>query len=146
MTGPMIQSDLPEWVRKKQLLLTNHDMNDTQPLYLSQGFGENVLCLIVSRFEPVSGDRTTYFWTDPEGNPRSMVAPPYFISDLTHARKSIREFFHAIRSTYIETLLSDTNPLVRETFQAALVYTAFGSVSGKTHAMSTAHLTNMIMI
>lgn len=128
----MIQNDLPNWVHKKQLLLANQDINDTHTLCLSQGFGSNALYVVVSRFEPLPGDRTTYFWTDLEGNARSMIAPPYFISDVMHARRSIRDFFHNVRSTYIEVLIADTNPLVRETFHAALIYSAFDSVSVET--------------
>ena len=58
-----------------------------------------------------------------------MEMPPYFISDMEAARQSIRQFHYHARSAYVEALLADANPIERQTFQAALVYTAFGQVS-----------------
>lgn len=128
----MIYDDLHVWVQGKQELLKYEEASSTHILFLTQGFGEgldNALSLVVSRFEPKPGDRTAYFWTDSSGQPRSMVMPPYFISDMEAARQSIRKFLHGARSTYIKTLLADSNPIIRQTFQAALVYNAFGQVS-----------------
>lgn len=116
----------------KQELLKYQEVDSTQLLWLTQGFGEgfeNTLCLIVSRFEPGPGDRTAYFWTDSSGQRRSMKMPPYFISNVVAARRSICEFLRSVRSVYIETLLADSNSIIRKTFQAALVYNAFGQVS-----------------
>lgn len=119
-------------MRGKQGQLQLRNSSTTQTLFLTQGFGEgldNALAITVSRFEPQPGDRTTYYWTDSSGNPRSMEMPPYFISDVEAARRDIRRFHHNARSAYFETLLEDANPIVRQTFQAALVYNAFGQVS-----------------
>jgi hypothetical protein len=119
-------------VEGKQELLKDQKVDSTQKLWLTQGFGEgteNALCLIISRFEPGPGDRTAYFWTDSFGQHRSMEMPPYFISDMAAARQSICEFLRNARSAYIETLLADSNSIVRKTFQAALVYNLLGQVS-----------------
>ncbi|KAI0597494.1 hypothetical protein F4775DRAFT_256701 [Biscogniauxia sp. FL1348] len=128
--GPTISNDLDSWVqRKQQQLLGYGSYAATHVIFLTQGFGEakeNALSVKVSLFEPGEGDRTDYFWTDPYGQPRRMRMPPYFISDMEAASQSIRELLHSARSVYIETLLSDANPLVRETIQAALIHNTFG--------------------
>ncbi|KAI5921282.1 hypothetical protein F4810DRAFT_722753 [Camillea tinctor] len=128
--GPTISNDLNFWVQRKQQELVEYGgHSNTHVLFLTQGLGEgadNALSVKVSRFVPKEGDRTTYFWTDPSGQPRTMELPPYFISDIEAARQSIRELLYNVRSPYIETLLTDANPVVRETIQAALVWTAFG--------------------
>ncbi|KAM5343252.1 hypothetical protein ACJ41O_014218 [Fusarium nematophilum] len=126
--GPTIRDDLGIWVKGKQRLLGLQDSKDSRVLFLTQGIGEGMetfLSVTVSRFDPKRGDRTTYFWTDPDGNPREMEVPPYFISDLEEAKHNIRRFVHEVRSTYIDTLHGDSNPLIRQTFQAALMFSAF---------------------
>jgi hypothetical protein len=131
-SGPTIYNELQAWVEGKHELLKDQGFDSTQKLWLTQGFGEgteNALCLTISRFDPGPKDRTAYFWTDSSGQHRSMEMPPYFISDMAAARQSICEFLRNARSVYIETLLTDSNPIVRKTFQAALVYNAFGQVS-----------------
>ncbi|KAM5358791.1 hypothetical protein ACJZ2D_014999 [Fusarium nematophilum] len=125
---PTIRDDLGIWVKGKQRLLGLQDSKDSRVLFLTQGIGEGMetfLSVTVSRFDPKRGDRTTYFWTDPDGNPREMEVPPYFISDLEEAKHNIRRFVHEVRSTYIDTLHGDSNPLIRQTFQAALMFSAF---------------------
>ncbi|KAF4987082.1 hypothetical protein FDECE_15605 [Fusarium decemcellulare] len=138
--GPTIRNDLCEWVTEKQRLLRYNHTNDRHVLFLTQGFGEaweDSLCVTVSRFDPVPGDRTTYFWTDPAGNPREMEVPPYFISDLDEARCNIRQFVYDVRSTYIEALHQDSSPLIRQTFQAALNYAAFNKTELVSVALNT---------
>ena len=132
----MISGSLHTWVQEKQEQLAYQGATHTETLFITQGFGEGIesaLCLVVSRFEPVPSDRTKYFWTDSAGQVRSMEMPPYFISDIDAARRSIRNFLQNARSPYIQSLLEDSNPLIRQTFQAALVYTAFGQVSIHTY-------------
>ncbi|KAJ4406739.1 hypothetical protein N0V91_004429 [Didymella pomorum] len=52
--------------------------------------------------------------------------PPYFISDRAGAREAIWDFLNNARSTYLVNLLSDSNYLVRNAFEAALRYDSFG--------------------
>lgn len=131
--GPTIRKDLCLWVTEKQKLLSESvTLASEHFLFLTQGFGEgfdDALYLKVSRFEAKPADRTAYFWTDPSGKPRSLEMPPYFIADLEAARQQLREFTKRVRSVYIETLITDSNPIVQQTFQAALLFTAFGEVS-----------------
>lgn len=139
LVGPTLYNDLHVWVQGKQELLQYANHHTPQSLFLTQGFGEglfNPLHILVSRFEPGPRDRTTYFWTDRSGHPRSMEMPPYFISDLDAARQSIRMFLSTARSPYIDSLLADSNPIVCKTFQAALTFVAFGQAS--TTALLTA--------
>jgi hypothetical protein len=128
-----LNDDLQFWVTGKQTLLPSlADGGELHVLFLSQGFGEiGPLAVRVSRFEPLPGDRTAYHWNDSSGQHRSMKMPPYFISDLEAARDSIRQFLFYARAAYIEALLADSNSIVRETFQVALDFIAFGQVSGR---------------
>lgn len=131
-TGPTIRDDLHIWVQGKQRLLEHEGTSKTHDLFLTQGIGEryeNLLPVTVSHFEPQEGDRTTYFWTDPAGNARSMEVPPYFISNLELACHDIRQYVTNVRSTYIASLLEDSSPLIRGTFQQALLHSAFNQVS-----------------
>lgn len=107
------------------------DNNIPITLFLTQDRGEgfeNALSVTVSRFEPGPGDKTAHEWTDLDGQRHTMEMPPYFICDLEGARKNIREFSRNVRSAYIETILTDSNPIVCQTFQQALAYTAFNPV------------------
>lgn len=54
--------------------------------------------------------------------------PPYFISDLEAARQELVDFTRRVRSVYIETLVTDSNPIVRQTFEAAMLFATFGQV------------------
>jgi hypothetical protein len=110
--------------------------NTPHILFLTQDKGEgfdNALSITVSRFEPGPEDKTGYAWEDSTGQHHTMDMPPYFISEIEVARRSIREFIYQARSDYIETLLADSNPIVCRTFQAALAYTAFGQVINEIH-------------
>ncbi|KAK4174899.1 hypothetical protein QBC36DRAFT_332626 [Triangularia setosa] len=129
--GPTKYSELDTWLPQKQAQLEWYTYDSTtRELKLTQGFGEgreNSLRLMVSRFEPGPGDRTTYFWTDEKtGLLRSMEMPPYFISDMDAAKASIVEFLRNSRSVYIDTLLGDASPITRHTFESALRFSAFG--------------------
>lgn len=132
MAGPTIRNDLTLWVYKKQKLLLEEQSDKSEHLlFLTQGFGEgfdDALCLKVSRFRPEPTDRTAYFWTDSSGQLQSMEMPPIFISDLEAARQELMNFTKRVRSVYIETLVADSNPIVRQTFQAALLFATFGQV------------------
>lgn len=57
-----------------------------------------------------------------------MEMPPYFISNLEEARQELVNFTRRVRSVYIETLVADSNPIVRQTFEAAMRFAAFGDV------------------
>lgn len=99
------------------------DDNPPRIVFLTQDRGEGLgdaLSVTISRFEPRPGDKTAYEWVDSVGQHRTMEMPPYFISDLEAARQSIRHFSHNVRSAHIKTLLADSDPIVRQTFQAAL--------------------------
>lgn len=111
----------------KQRLLGTYD--DQIRVTVTQGFGEEFsLELSVSRFDPGPYDRTTYFWTNKAGNLCRKEMPPYFISDRAGAREAIWDFLNNARSTYLVNLLSDSNYLVRNAFEAALRYNSFGKV------------------
>lgn len=129
--GPTIRDDLSLWFHKKHKMLCEEQMDRSEHLlFLTQGFGEgfdDALCLKVSRFRPEPTDRLSYFWTDSSGQLRSMEMPPIFISDLETARQKLIEYTKSVRSVYIETLLADSNPIVRQTFQAALLFSPFGN-------------------
>jgi hypothetical protein len=130
-TGPLIVNDLHIWMKRKQEMLAIETASSSQIIFLTQGFGEghkNGFALPVSRFRPVDGDRTAFHWTDPSGNLRSMELPPYFISDIDAARKNLDIFLYGARPVYIETLLGDAKPIIRQTFQAALLRAQFDQV------------------
>ncbi|KKY32411.1 hypothetical protein UCDDA912_g07635 [Diaporthe ampelina] len=55
-----------------------------------------------------------------------MEMPPYFISDLEAARQELVDFTRRVRSVYIETLVADSNPILRQTFEAAMLFATFG--------------------
>ena len=119
-------------MHRKLDLLKYQDADTSQIVFLTQGFGEGIdngLALTVCRFEPEVGDRTAYFWTDSSGELCSMEVSPYFISNIEAARQSLREFIHNARSAYKETLLADSDPFIRLTFQAALTYNTWREVS-----------------
>jgi hypothetical protein len=133
-----LNNDLEFWVQRKLELQKTKTRGDSTPqiLFLTQGKGEsfeNALSVIVSRFEPGPDDITGYTWESSTGQYHTMEMPPYFISDMEAARRSVREFIYQARSAYIETLLADSNPIVCQTFQAALTYTAFSQVSNEVH-------------
>ncbi|OTB09303.1 hypothetical protein M426DRAFT_77483 [Hypoxylon sp. CI-4A] len=138
--GPTINDDLSNWVQGKQILQRYQKHHDIHHLFLTQTHAEgleNALCVPVSRFDPQPGDRTAYNWTDLSGNLRSMEVPPFYISDLREASQGIRQFVHSVRSIYIEALLADSNPLIRQTFQAALTYATFNQTGLVTEALET---------
>ncbi|KAH6628911.1 hypothetical protein F5144DRAFT_655593 [Chaetomium tenue] len=126
--GPTKYDTLRTWVRNKQQRLQEFSGDTTQNLFLTQGFGEgfsNALWLKVARFNPVGPeDRTSYFWTDNQGRLRSHEMPPYFISDLEHARTSVGLFLRDARNIYIDGLLQGSDPLIRRTFDIARALSA----------------------
>lgn len=71
-----------------------------------------------------------------------MEMPPYFISDLEAARQSIRTFLSDVRSTYIQSLLDDSNPIIYKTFQTALTFVAYRQASIMASTCSTITNTN----
>jgi hypothetical protein len=128
-----LNNNLELWVHRKLELQKYKTRGGNTPhiLFLTQDKGEgfdNALSVIVSLFEPGPEDKTGYSWEDSKGQNHTMDMPPYFISDIEAARRSIREFLYLARPGYIETLLADSNPIVCRTFQAALAYTTFGQV------------------
>ncbi|KAH8667632.1 hypothetical protein BGZ60DRAFT_409666 [Tricladium varicosporioides] len=128
--GSTLNNNLELWVQRKLGLqkIKTREENTPHILFLTQDKGggfDNALSVIVSRFEPGPEDKTGYAWEDMTGQHHTMDMPPYFISDIEAARRSVQEFIYQARSDYIETLLADSNPIARQTFQAALAYTAF---------------------
>ena len=132
LAGPTIRDDLYHWVHEKQQVLSKSQTRFTEHIiFLTQGFGEgfdDALRLKVSRYDPKPTDRTAYFWTDSSGRLRTMEMPPYFISDLEAARQELVDFTRRVRSVYIETLVADSNPILRQTFEAAMLFATFGQV------------------
>ena len=131
-----MNNNLELWVQRKLELqkYNTRGENTSHILFLTQDKGEcieNALSVIVSLFEPGPEDKTGYAWDDSTGQHHTMNMPPYFISDIEAARRSIREFIYLARPGYIESLLSDSNPIVCRTFQVALAYTTFGQVSNE---------------
>ena len=128
-----MNNNLELWVRRKLELQEYKTRGENTPhiLFLTQDKGEgfdNALSVTVSLFEPGPEDKIGYAWEDSTGQRHTMDMPPYFISDIEAARRNIKEFIYLARPGYIEALLTDSNPIVCRTFQAALAYTAFGQV------------------
>ncbi|KAH8768532.1 hypothetical protein BGZ57DRAFT_766227 [Hyaloscypha finlandica] len=129
--GSTLNNNLELWVRRKLELQKYKTRGENTPhiLFLTQDKGEgfdNALSVTVSLFEPGPEDKIGYAWEDSTGQRHTMDMPPYFISDIEAARRNIKEFIYLARPGYIEALLTDSNPIVCRTFQAALAYTAFG--------------------
>ena len=146
--GSTLNNDLYLWTTRKLQLMqlrqsqffgngnpprSSHPLFDTprvrssQKLFLTQDLGAEFV-VTVSPFDPEPGDATGYNWEDTEGNPRRMEMPAYYISDLEEALFNIKEFASRSRSLYIEAHLSDSNSIIRQTFQLALGYLAFTRV------------------
>lgn len=126
--GSTMNDDLYRWsIRKWQLkeaklLEHGNGFGSSQTLYITQDLGE--LMVTVAPFDPEPGDTTGFIWEDPEGNPRMMEMPAYFISDTQEASSNLEKFATRARSTYIDSYLADSNPIIRRTFKLALVYVA----------------------
>jgi hypothetical protein len=148
VAGSTMNNDLYLWTtRKLQLMQLNQSQvlgdgnfprsfqslfitprpRSSQKLFLTQDLGAEFV-VTVSPFDPEPGDATGYNWEDTEGNARRMEMPAYYISDLEEALFNIQEFASHSRSLYIEAHLSDSNPIIRQTFQVALGYIAFNQV------------------
>ena len=131
MSGSTLNDDLYLWsIRKWQLKEANLEygtgFESSQTLYITQDLGD--LMVTVAPFDPEPGDATGFMWEDPEGNPRMMEMPAYFISDTNEASINFQEFANRSGSRYIESYLADSNPIIRQTFQLARGYIAFTKV------------------
>ncbi|KAH7395630.1 hypothetical protein BKA64DRAFT_674136 [Cadophora sp. MPI-SDFR-AT-0126] len=132
--GSTSNNALQLWVERQLELqmIKTWEHSSTHLLFITQDRGESfdsALSITVSRFEPGPDDKTGYTWEDSSGQSHTMEMPPYFISDIEKARKSVCSFIHQARPAYIDTLLADSEPIVSRTFQIAMAYTAFNQSS-----------------
>lgn len=118
--------------RKAQLELQLSSLSSlfdtSEVVIVSQGLGPS-LALTVSRFELESGDSTGHSWRDNERNLRTLVMPPYYISDMQQALISIGEYERQSCNLYMRSLLKNANPIIAETFKAACRYVTSSKVS-----------------
>jgi len=134
--GSTFNEDFHLWTMRKwklqqvKLLEGEIAFGTSQSIFLTQDLGDEIM-VTVSRFHPEPGDATGYMWEDPNGKKQMMEMPCYWIVDLEEALLNIQEYGRRSRSLYIESLLADANPIIRQTFQVALSYTAFAKASAQ---------------
>ena len=83
----------------------------------------------VGLFHRRAGDVVDYPWSHGELGPQRYAMPPYYITDMNVALQNIREYSHKACAVYIDSLMSEANPILAKTFRRARQYAIKTQVS-----------------
>lgn len=144
MTGSASEPHvLKKWMLSKspQLDISQHDINDavlystSRQIFLTQAVTRTRFAVTVALFHPDPSDPTGYPYTDSSGDKQEYTLPPYYITDMTEAGRSMRRWFSEASADYPTALLHNVNPLVREVFDEAQRYYRDTQASALVHCV-----------
>jgi hypothetical protein len=140
--GSTTNDVLRQWLKNKQFFqdanfLENGEVVFEQPtkIQLRQKNMGSTLEITVSKFLPSPGDATFYPWKDASGEDHILEMPPYYISDMAEAKRNIIQYARKTSGCYMKSLLSEANPIIRDTFSQACSFIISHKVSFRSSVM-----------
>lgn len=110
------------WTRRRWLKASPNDRSvwasPAKNFTVTQGMGLT-LNLMAKQYKPLPDDKDTYTWISNGGSTAQLACPPYAISDVDDAQRTLNRYVEDNTIRYIEEHVS-TNMILWESFSMAL--------------------------